>query len=73
MPPSDELAQKYGVSARFVNAVPSYQRLELGTNLIEQGKLKANVAKVMKLEEAAAAQELVSAGGLNGKIVITVN
>ena len=73
MPPSDELAQKHGVSARFVNSAPSYQKLKLGTDLIEQGKIKANVAKVMKLEEAAAAQQLVSEGGLNGKVVLTVN
>lgn len=71
MSPSDELAQKYGVSARFVDGVPSHQKLELGTTLIEQGKIKPNVTKIMRLEEAAAAQQLVSDGGINGKIVLT--
>jgi NADPH:quinone reductase-like Zn-dependent oxidoreductase len=73
MPPDDNLAQKYGVSARFADGQPSFQILEFGTDLIQQGKIKPNVSKVMTLEEAATAQNLVSAGGLNGKVVLTVN
>jgi NADPH:quinone reductase-like Zn-dependent oxidoreductase len=72
MPPSGELAQKFGVHARFADGQPSYQSLEFGTGLVEQGKIKPRIAKVLKLEEATA-QDLVSAGGLNGKIVLTVH
>jgi NADPH:quinone reductase-like Zn-dependent oxidoreductase len=73
MPPDEKLAQKYGVNARFVDGQPSFKILEFGTDLIEQGKIKSNVAKIMKLQEAAVAQNLVSSGGLNGKIVLKVN
>lgn len=72
MPPPAELAEKYEVSARFVDGLPTYQQLEFGTDLIERGKLTIQIAKVMKLAEAAAAQQLVADGGLNGKVVLTV-
>ncbi len=73
MPPSVELAQKYEVAAQFVSSVPSYKKLEYGLQLFAQGKIKASVAKTLKLEEAAKAQDLVTAGGINGKVVLEVN
>ena len=72
-PPSQELASKHGVSARFVEGLPTLQQLEFGTDLIEHGKVIPRIVKVMKLEEAAAAQQLVEAGGLNGKVVLTID
>ena len=72
MPPDPELATRYDVSARFVDGLPTVQQLEFGTALIEQGKVVPRIVKVLKLEEAAAAQQLVAAGGLNGKVVLTV-
>ncbi len=72
-PPSQELASKHGVIARFVEGLPTFQQLEFGTDLIEHGKVIPTIVKVMKLEEAAAAQQLVEAGGLNGKVVLTID
>lgn len=73
MPPSQELAQKHGIKAEFVSANAHYTKLEFGNTLIEQGKIKSQVARVMKLEQAALAQDLISDGGVNGKIVLEIN
>jgi NADPH:quinone reductase-like Zn-dependent oxidoreductase len=73
IPPSAERAQKFSVTAQFVSLPPSHKKLEFGINLLEQGKIKASIAKTIELEQAAQAQDLVSAGGVNGKIVLEVN
>lgn len=73
MPPSEELAQQHHITAKFISSTPSHKKLEFGAKLVEDGKIKTQIAKVMKLEDAAHAQDLVSAGGLNGKVVLEVN
>jgi NADPH:quinone reductase-like Zn-dependent oxidoreductase len=72
MPPSEELARQYEVTAKFINSAPSYRKLDFGKKLVEEGKIKTRMAKIMKLEDAAKAQDLVSAGGLNGKVVLEI-
>jgi NADPH:quinone reductase-like Zn-dependent oxidoreductase len=72
MPPSQELAQKHEVQAEFVSATAHYTKLDFGNTLIEQNKIKAHVAQVMKLEQAAKAQDMISGGGINGKIVLEI-
>ena len=72
MPPSQELAQQYGISAQFISSAPSHKKLEFGAKLVEEGKIKTLVAKTFKLEDAGKAQDLVSGGGVNGKVVIEV-
>ena len=73
MPPSADLAEKFGVSVQFIMSNPSHQKLEFGKQLVEQGKIKAQIAKTMKLTQAAEAQDLVTAGGLVGKLVLEIN
>lgn len=70
--PSPELAEKYHVDARFISSDFSAKSLENGLSLVSEGKLKAIVSATFKLEEAAQAQDLVSAGGVNGKVVLVV-
>lgn len=70
MPPSEELAKEHHITAKFISSAPSHKKLEFGAKLVEEEKIKTQIAKVMKLEDAAQAQDLVSAGGLNGKIVL---
>ncbi|MDH4472736.1 MAG: NADP-dependent oxidoreductase [Fluviicola sp.] len=70
--PSAELAEKYNVDARFISSNLSAKSLEYGLTLVSEGKLKPFVAKTFKLEEAAKAQDFVSAGGVNGKVVLVV-
>ncbi|MDH4472776.1 MAG: NADP-dependent oxidoreductase [Fluviicola sp.] len=70
--PSAELAEKHHVDARFISSDLSAKSLENGLSLVSEGKLKALVSATFKLEEAAQAQDLVSAGGVNGKVVLVV-
>lgn len=70
MPPDDELAKKHGISAQFISAVGAHKKLDFGKRLVESNKIKVHVAKVMNIAQAAEAQDLVSSGGLNGKIVL---
>ncbi len=70
--PSPELAQKFNVDARFISSDLSAKSLENGLAMVAEGKIKALVSKTFKLEEAAQAQDLVSAGGVNGKVVLVL-
>lgn len=70
MPPSEEMAKQHHITAKFISSASSHKKLEFGAKLVEEGKIKTQIAKVMKLEDAAQAQDLVSAGGLNGKVVL---
>lgn len=70
--PSPELAQQYGVEARFVSSDLSAKSLKNGLILVQEGKIKPIVAKTFPLEQAAQAQDVVSAGGINGKVVLEI-
>jgi NADPH:quinone reductase-like Zn-dependent oxidoreductase len=70
--PSTELAEKYKVDARFIRSNISANSLTAGLGLVREGKLRPIVSKTFRLEEAAQAQDLVSAGGVNGKVVLVV-
>ncbi len=73
MPPSQELAKEYDVEAKFISSTTSVKKLDYGKKLVEEGKIKPHVVKTMKLQDAAKAQTLLSAGGLNGKIVLEID
>jgi len=73
IPPSQELAEQYKVKAGFVASDISAQTLENGLQLIKDGTFKPVVSKTFKLQEAAIAQDFLTAGGVNGKVVLTVN
>jgi NADPH:quinone reductase-like Zn-dependent oxidoreductase len=70
--PSPELAQKYNIEARFVSSNLSAKNLENGLILVLKSKIKPIIAKTFPLAEAARAQDFVSAGGMNGKVVLEV-
>jgi len=73
MPPSAEMGEKFQVATQFIMSNPSYKKLDFFKEMIEQGKITAQISKTMKLEQAAEAQDLVSKGGLNGKLVLEIN
>jgi len=73
VPPSQELAAQHGVSAGFVASNISAQTLEKGIELVNAGKFKPVVAKTFKLEDAAEAQDFLTAGGINGKVILLVD
>lgn len=71
-PPSQELAEKHKVEARFIASDISAKTLQNGIELIESGKFQTKISKIFKLEEAAIAQDFLTAGGVNGKIVLAI-
>lgn len=71
--PSPELAQAHEVEAKFVMSKYASAILEPGFQLAKAGKIKAHVSKTFPLEEAASAQDYLSAGGVNGKVVLVVS
>ncbi len=71
--PSPELAQKYNVDARFSSSNLAAKSLENRLNLVSEGKIKPIVAKIFPITEAAQAQDFVSAGGMNGKVVLAIH
>lgn len=70
--PSQKLAEQYNVEAYFVASDISSKTLQNGMDLIETGKFKPIVSRIFKLEEAAIAQDFLTAGGVNGKVVLVV-
>lgn len=73
VPPSQELAEQHKVKASFVASNILAQTLENGIELIKNGIFKPVVSKIFKLSEAAIAQDFLTAGGVNGKVVLTVD
>ncbi|MCF2443383.1 NADP-dependent oxidoreductase [Dyadobacter sp. CY345] len=73
VPPSQQLAEQYKVKAGFVASDISAKTLQNGLELIKFGKFKPVVSKTFKLEEAAKAQDFLTAGGVNGKVILTVD
>ena len=71
-PPSPELAKQYNAEARFVMSNISPESLKNGLNLLEAGKFRPIVSKTFKLEEAAIAQDFLTSGGVNGKVVLVI-
>jgi len=72
VPPSQELAEQYKVKAGFVASDISPKTLQNGIGLIDTGKFRTIVSKTFRLEDAAIAQDFLSAGGVNGKVVLVV-
>lgn len=71
--PSAELAKKHDIDARFISSDLSAKNSENGLSMIVEGTLKPIVTKVFNLEQAAEAQDFLSAGGVNGKVVLKMN
>ena len=70
--PDPQLAEQHKVEARFVFSDLSEKSLAVGLKKVKWGKLKPIVTTTFRLEDAALAQDFVSAGGVNGKVVLQV-
>ena len=73
MPPSQDIAKEFNVAAKFISSTYSYTKLDYGKQLVEDGRIKPHRITPMKLGDAAKAQDLLSKGGINGKIVLEIN
>jgi len=72
MPPSEELAKKHDVLIKFVFNKSSNRSKEFVNGLVEDGKIIPHIAKTFKLENAREAQDFLSAGGVHGKVLLTI-
>lgn len=72
MPPAD-LAKEYHIDARFISSDLTAKNSGNGLSMVNEGTLRPFVSKVFKLEDAAEAQDFLSAGGVNGKVVLKIN
>ncbi|UOR12085.1 NADP-dependent oxidoreductase [Halobacillus amylolyticus] len=70
--PDQELAKAKKVKAGYVFLEPDGEQLAKIGELIEQGKIRANVGTVMKLEEIQEAHRLSETHHAKGKIVLRV-
>ncbi len=69
-PPPAERAAKYGVQAKFVNAVPNGKRLESLAPLFDAGVLQVQVEAVFPLADTGKALQLSESRRARGKIVL---
>ncbi|MEI2273559.1 NADP-dependent oxidoreductase [Sphingobacterium sp. ML3W] len=72
MPGSEELANKFGITTKFVNAVPDSKKLDFGVKYIENGNIKIKVFRKFSLTDAAVAQDFVGQERILGKVVLEI-
>ena len=69
-PPSEELAQQFGVQAVMVNVEPNSKQLAEITQRIESGQIKTRVETTLPLAEVQQAIEMSETGHTQGKIIL---
>jgi NADPH:quinone reductase-like Zn-dependent oxidoreductase len=67
------LASKYGVRATGFMAQPNGRELREIARLVDEGKVRPEINKVMPLKDVAKAHELSETGHVRGKIVLKVS
>ena len=70
---SEEQAEEFGVKAEFVFCKPNAHQLAEINGLIEDGKLKIHIEKVLPMTEVKKAYQLSQTGRTRGKIVLMIN
>ncbi|KUJ59511.1 NADPH quinone reductase [Flavobacteriaceae bacterium CRH] len=68
--PSQEMAEKYEIESKFLIASLSSENLDYGLKMASIGIIKPIISKTMSFENAAEAQDILSKGGLKGKIIL---
>lgn len=71
-PPSQDTAKQMGVRAIGLVMKPRTTLLTEMASLLDNGKVKTFVGKVLPLSDARLAHELTQSGGIRGKIVLQV-
>ncbi|MBV9875451.1 MAG: NADP-dependent oxidoreductase [Verrucomicrobia bacterium] len=71
-PPAPELAAKYGVRAEMLGMQADSAQLAEIAKLVDSGRVKVFVEKVLALSDARQAHELSEKGHVRGKIVLKV-
>ena len=65
--------ERHGVRSAWVHARPEGEQLRRVAELVDAGKVRVKVGRVLPLAEAGQAQELSRAGGTDGKVVLTMD
>jgi NADPH:quinone reductase-like Zn-dependent oxidoreductase len=68
-----DLPLSRGITARLVYGRPDAHRLATLTRMVNAGQLAVHLDRVLPLEEARQAHELVEAGHVRGRVVLTIN
>ncbi|MDP4096410.1 NADP-dependent oxidoreductase [Paenibacillus sp. P96] len=71
--PSQENAQKHGVTAKFNTKFPTYENLQTITELMAEGTIKAEIDSTFPLSEADKALEKSEARHGRGRILLHAN
>ena len=72
-PPSQEIAQSYGVRQRMIGTAPPIRKvLTEAAKMVESGQLKPHVSAVLPLHEIQKAHAMIEARHTRGKIVLQV-
>ena len=71
-PPSEDKARSHRVRGAMVNTPPNGAALAEIGRLIDSGKIKVTVDRILPLSEARSAHELSQSGHVRGKIVLRV-
>jgi len=72
-PPSEETAAAHGVRQGFIaSAPPISQTLTEVARMIDDGQLKPTVSRVLPLQDAQKAHELIEAKHVHGKLILQV-
>ncbi len=61
------------MGGRYLFVRPEHEHLEELGRMADAGQLRVPIAKAFPLEQTAAAQDLVAAGHVRGKVVVTLN
>jgi len=70
--PDIERTRNQGASAEFFRLEPNAEQLGLIANLVDRKQLRTHVQKIYPLAAAAEAQEALTAGGVQGKLVLNL-
>jgi NADPH:quinone reductase-like Zn-dependent oxidoreductase len=72
-PPSQEIAQSYGVRQRMIGTAPPIRKvLTEAAKMVEDGQLKPHVSAVLSLQDIQKAHEMIEGRHTRGKIVLQV-
>ena len=72
-PPSQEMALKHGITAKFNTQFPTYANLQTIAQLIADGTIKAQIDSIFSLDQANKAHEKSETGHRRGRILLSVN
>lgn len=72
-PPSPDEAAKHGVTATMIGVQPNQEQLKEIAEMVEAGKIKVEIERVLPLSKIREAHQLSQTGRTRGKIILDVS